>query len=52
MKPLAARFSRVAIEEHARASLRGLLSYYFTNGIAVAITVMVKTFASGGRLAM
>ena len=47
MKPLAARFSRVAIEEHARASLRGLLSYYFTNGIAVAIGYLLISATVG-----
>ena len=47
MKPWAARMSRVAFEQHARALLRVLLSYYMTNGYAVALGYLLISAGVG-----
>ncbi|MDR2332279.1 MAG: FUSC family protein [Burkholderiaceae bacterium] len=47
MTPLAARFSRVAMQQHALALLRVLLSYYMTNGYAVAVGYLLISAGVG-----
>ncbi|WP_313299834.1 FUSC family protein [Diaphorobacter sp.] len=47
MTPLAARFTRVAMHQHALAALRVLLSYYMTNGYAVAAGYLLISASVG-----
>ncbi|QNP49392.1 FUSC family protein [Diaphorobacter aerolatus] len=43
----AARGTRVAIQQHAKAALRGLLNYYMTNGYAVALGYLLISAGVG-----